>query len=143
MRKYLVLSIFVLLGCRDGILSPFGKFDQPFWLRIDGKKTVLPDQLAIEFEDVLTDSRCPLQAECVWAGEVEVQLGLSHESFDSATVKMKLTGYVTRKDTLQHAVLDTLGYRFTLMEVDPYPEVPGGIERNQYRALLKVAKSEE
>jgi hypothetical protein len=143
MKKYWILFIFLVFGCNDGIISPFGKFDEPFWLRIDGKKTVLPDQLSVEFKDVPGDSRCPLNVVCVWEGEVAVQLLVDHESFDPATLELKLRGDTAREDTLQHSTLDTLGYRFTLMEVAPYPVDPGVIERREYRALLKVAKSEE
>jgi hypothetical protein len=34
---------------------------------------------------VLTDSRCPIEAECVWAGELKInaQLNIGHESFET------------------------------------------------------------
>ena len=50
--------------------------DQPFDLRA-GQSAVVPGGLKVTFDRVVSDSRCPIDAICVWAGEAVIALKLS------------------------------------------------------------------
>jgi hypothetical protein len=56
-------------GCHEGPCIAIGESQQ------FGEMTVTP-------EEVLSDSRCPIEAECVWAGELKVRtrLNIGHET---------------------------------------------------------------
>ncbi len=76
-----------------------------------------------QFLDTPSDSRCPIDVDCIWAGEVstllEVQFG------QAELFRFTLTGHVPGEITgldQEIATLDTLGYRFEMLAVSPYPD---------------------
>jgi hypothetical protein len=102
--------------------------------RLDvGEAVTIPDaDLWLHFVDVAEDSRCPLQVQCVWAGDaaIAIEIAPSFPGGDSAT------------DTL-HTTLDPKsvalgGYILQLVQVEPYPDVPGGIPHERYRITLRL-----
>lgn len=70
-----------------------------------------------------SDSRCPRNAVCVWAGEVSVRLSVNSEN-----VTIKVPGTATAG-----------GYRIEVREVTPYPDDPPP-ERSAYRAVVVVSR---
>ncbi len=52
-----------------------------------------------------------------------------------------IDGYSGKEDTLHHIPIDTLGYRITLLQLDPYP-VYGDTTHtmNSYSALINIVK---
>ena len=56
--------------------QPPCRSDQPFDLRA-GQSAVVPGGLKVTFDRVVSDSRCPIDAICVWAGEAVIALKLS------------------------------------------------------------------
>src|SRR5215207_4308110 len=68
--------------------------------------------LGVEFSGVLSDSRCPMNAVCVWQGDAAVRLGLA------------LGGQ--RADTTLHSTLEPRaivfgGYDVGFVHLEPYP----------------------
>ena len=55
-----------------------------------GDRVTLPDRSVLRYVDVVTDSRCPPEVRCVWAGDAEVALtrtvaGAAAQSFSLHT----------------------------------------------------------
>lgn len=97
-----------------------------------GQEIRVDSLLRLSVTGVPQDSRCALQAMCVWAGDgaVAIAYGLGMGP--------------SYPDTL-HTMLDPKdaqfgGYRITLVELAPYPEIPGGIHAEEYRATLRVER---
>lgn len=73
-----------------------------------------PTPLVVKFSRVLSDSRCPDQVQCVWAGEVAVRLTYSGEASGELSLTLPdsegspASGYAGR-------------YRIVLLEVTPHP----------------------
>ena len=87
----------------------------------------------VRFLGVEEDSRCPTQAQCVWAGDGAVRLELTpasgdpsavtlHTNTDSGTDRVELPDHVLR-----------------LLRLDPYPE-GSPIESGDYRLSLKLER---
>jgi len=98
-----------------------------------GESVTVPDAAVwLQFTDVVADSRCPLQAQCVWAGDAAIAIEIASS----------LAGGDSRTDTLhttldpQSAALD--GYDLHLVRVDPYPVTPGTLPPASYRITLRV-----
>lgn len=68
----------------------------------------------LRFADVITDSRCPELAECIWAGEVVVDVEMNGE-----LVRMGLSPIDTAP-----AVVTVGDWTITLLNVFPYPTEP-------------------
>ncbi|MGB7786103.1 MAG: hypothetical protein WBL27_08395 [Salinimicrobium sp.] len=81
-------------------------------------------QIGVKFLKVISDSRCPRQVTCIWAGEAKVLLGISvnGEYFEK---EVTLSG--TRVD-LQ--LPDKSGV--IISNLYPYPETAEGIDYEDY-----------
>ncbi len=138
MEKLLLPLLGLLTAC-DVILNPVANFDEPFWLRFGESKVLMPDNLRIEFRQLLEESRCASDVICVWEGRARIGLLLQTPA-DSIQVELLLPGFATQADTLAHQPVDTLGYRMTLMQLDPYPKSDRPTRPSDYKALLKVSR---
>jgi len=79
-------------------------------------KTIEP---YICFDSLIQDSRCPIGAECVWQGTVQIKVSF-HDGTQAYPIKMELgkfpfAGY-TNDTTIN-------GYRIIFTDLKPYPEV--------------------
>jgi hypothetical protein len=84
------------------------------------------------FDSLVSDSRCPLNANCVWMGEATVKLSLQAEgekrSFNLSTFNHPPA---FRSDTT------VSGYRIKLRSVTPYP---GDHSNTPYRVEVLISK---
>lgn len=82
-RLFSALAALLLIGCDA---SGFNEREQAELqagdVQIALGETARLGGLAISFDAVLTDSRCPLEALCIWAGEASVALTIAGEPVD-------------------------------------------------------------
>jgi hypothetical protein len=130
MRDLHVLLLMVLgIGCSSTTGPQLG---DEFQLRV-GQDAALEDVgLWVAFLGVSEDSRCPLQAMCVWAGDAAVLV-------ETAPLPDALEAD-SKTDTL-HTNLDPkllpLGpVELVLVRLDPYPETPSSIPLDAYIATF-------
>lgn len=102
--------------------------DQPFQLKVGESATIENGQLAFVFESVPSDSRCPENARCVWAG-------------DAAAVLKYVAGTDTLHTTLEPKSVVHSIYRIQLLLLSPYPKAPQPISQSEYVAKLVVTKN--
>lgn len=101
---------------------------ESFTLAPGERVSLAPLDMEVRFLEVSGDSRCPLRAECVWAGDGAVLLELSPRDGDATLHTLHTT---EGPDAL------TLGrYELTLLGLDPYPELPDVIPAEDYRVEL-------
>ena len=100
-------------------------------VRINNQKSVMRDRLRIRFAAV-EDSRCPADANCVWAGNAKVTIRVTSRRGQSQTFDLNtnLPGKSAGFD----------GYEITLGNVSPYPRSNIRINRNGYTASFTVTK---
>ena len=78
------------------------------------------------------DSRCPIDVECIWQGEAEIEI-----KFDSP---FQETIVLSTYDDL----IDTVGnYSIKLLNVSPYPISTETIELKDYTIKLKIESLED
>lgn len=90
-------------------------------------------QLSVEWTQV-SDSRCPTDAVCVWAGEVEIRLALVPAGAEGAEVVLRLP---TRDDISAETSID--GFHLRLDRVTPEASLAAPPTPDTYRAHLTVA----
>jgi len=87
--------------------------------------------LQVVFLGVPADSRCPATADCITPGDAAVVLGVSLGTGPTVT------------DTLHTnqglRAASAGGYIITLLTLTPYPQIPGPIPTDQYRARLSIS----
>ncbi len=114
---------------------------------INYKETVTINDVpkaSLTFFDV-SDSRCPKEGNCIWAGNATVDLALT-----GVTTEGGVTNHVTMclgACTTKFKMADTLDYEFTgqkyrfiLNGVNPYPKASAISGKEGYSISLKVEK---
>jgi len=100
-----------------------------------GDQVVVDGFLRVQFVGVPADSRCPASVECVWAGDAAVAL-------DAGPVAE--AGPVALCPDTLHTNLEPKAdvcatYDISLLDVTPYPQVPGPIPPGDYAVRLQFS----
>ncbi len=121
-----VICVGLLLGCSSDPTGP--EPGESFTLK-PGERVTLPlVDTYVRFQQVAGDSRCPVRAQCVWAGD-------GAAVFEIAPMEGDAMEHTLHTNEGPKAVV--LGrYELELVELSPYPEVPGSIAPDDYRATL-------
>lgn len=136
---YLVAFLVIVLtasSCGRGPGYIQARLDEEFSLFMGQRASIVGENLAIRFEEVIEDSRCPRDVVCIWAGRVTCVVGLTHAG---SSYRMALTepgladGYP--KERYQ-------GYELAF-HVTPYPEAGKKVLTEAYRLHLIVSELPE
>lgn len=105
------------------------EFELPF-----GKYTaqVASTSVSMCIDSVLSDSRCPTGAVCVWAGNAAIRLSV-YDASAKVRNSITLNTTVSTKDTVFQ------GYRIALVDVLPYPSLGTQIKMTDYKVRLKIS----
>lgn len=132
MKKASSLLLAALLaGCAQATEPGSASLDRDFLVREGQQVMVDGERLAIRFQDVTEDSRCPTDVQCVWAGEGVIVLRVSEPGREPAEVTLRTT------EGKQSGVYG--GYRVSLKNLDPKPR-SGGSPPETYIATLEVRR---
>jgi hypothetical protein len=111
--------------------QPTASLGTPFDLKV-GQTAVLEGGLTIRFDAVPADSRCPMDAICVWAGEARVAMTLSARSAPRVQREWKTS---PANDQVSYE-----DYSIKLTGLQPYPQGGRTISQGDYVATLTVIK---
>jgi len=123
MKRILLFAIIVpalaAIKCSDDPTLSTGAvtYNDTITLKAGQSVLYLPDSLGIKFEDLLSEGRCPIGAMCFWEGMAEIQLRISKPGFRTLNVPAGIGG------TGQPYPALALGYKISLIELTPYPEI--------------------
>ncbi len=94
------------------------------------------DDIKLCFEPVISDSRCPANAMCIWQGTA---LGKFTFTKNSQTHTLELSTLDMPPTYNKDTVL--MGYKIEFINLSPYPgTVPNPIPDNQKKAEVKITK---
>jgi hypothetical protein len=129
-------SVLFCLLCAGWVLAcddPSGpELGDRFSLAPGETVTVEGTGLRIRFLGVESDSRCALRAQCVWPGDGEVALRITDG-------RGGLVHGTLHTNEAEGPVSIRVGpYEICLVELRPYPEAPGDIGTDEYRALMEL-----
>ena len=130
MRRALLLTCVVFATACLNINGPTVPLGSPFDLKV-GNSASVPGGLTITFDAVTADSRCPIDAICVTAGE--------------ATVAMTLGGSRARvqrewRTNPSNFRVSYDGYEIELRALQPYPAGGKTIAQGDYIATIQVLR---
>ena len=134
MKNILAILLLAFMACKSDPITPgTAKLDSDFIIKKDETSSV--DGLLLKFDKV-QDSRCPLNAICVWGGNVQVSLKIN----DNESASFCLGQCNAPKFVEQDAQEITTGgkkYLFTLKAVNPYP---GTTPSTPYEITMQVSR---
>jgi hypothetical protein len=119
----------LISGCGTHPAQPSRPLGQPFELHT-GASAIVEDGLRIMFERVRSDSRCPLDALCIQAGEAIVVLTLSQSAASPVEQELRTTPAFSEASYLSYVI--------KLVALAPYPRSTQQIRPEEYVATLTV-----
>ena len=131
MRRCLILAVSIAAAaCLNGPAGPDAIAGRPFDLKA-GATSTLPDGTRLKFERVQSDSRCPMDALCVWAGDATISVTLQPEKGDAAMRELH---------TQQTGSQISYGsYTIALTALQPYPRASQETKPADYIATFVVS----
>ncbi len=133
MRRSRILLVAALLAgaaCANGPTGPDAVTGQPFELKA-GAASMLPDGTRLKFDRVESDSRCPMDALCVWTGDATVAVTLqpARGAAESRELHTQPPG----------SQISYAGYTIALAALAPYPKSSQEIRPGDYVATFVVS----
>lgn len=140
----LVVSVYVLrlYSCMPGDTGTDIAFGKQFKIEYD-QKVRLEDGTEFKFLELHKDTRCPEDALCVFEGEAIIVVTLEREDQFGEVFELTIPGLVDRYSTRGHKPKEYGEYRFTLLQLDPYPFSDHSEPKHRYEATLIVEKWKE
>jgi hypothetical protein len=130
MRVVFVLLTLALIGCSGSPTQPDRiPAGRPFQLGV-GQTAVMTDGLRVRFDSVRSDSRCPMDALCIRAGEAVIAVTLSLPG--EAPIGRELQTV----PALSHTTYSR--FTITLSQLQPYPRSDRQIQVNDYIGTFSV-----
>ena len=130
--KYWPIVLLLVAGCASPTTPDRVPKGEPFNLRI-GESALTTDDVRIRFDTVRSDSRCPMDALCVRAGEAVIALTVSRRG--EIPVGRELDTTPARSTTT------FLNFTITLSSLQPYPRSDRQIQPSDYVATFVVQLS--
>jgi hypothetical protein len=108
------------------------RLGQEFDLKIDQEAAIEGEGLAVVFESVLEDSRCPEGVDCIWSGNAKIRIRSSKQKHAPAHIEIN-----THVEPKSSSYLD---YEIKLVALKPRPKADKPVQPNEYKAALIITK---
>jgi hypothetical protein len=129
-RTWLGVVLICTAACSESVTGPTAPIGQDFELHPGGVMVVAGASMAVRFDRVTGDSRCPADAYCILGGDAIVQIsvltGAGESTYELHTGSMA---------PVRHGELT-----INLVRLQPYPFSSGPIPPEGYRVTLRVAR---
>lgn len=128
MKKVIIGLLFAVLAA--GAMPAFAKLSDSVEVQIN-KEVTVAGGLKIAFIELVEDSRCPTDVNCIWAGNAKIKVRVTKNGRSK----------VLELDTLTRGMTPSYGnYQLKLKELTPKPRSNIRINRNGYVATIEVRK---
>lgn len=127
MKNHLLLLISLLVACSVNEQEAFESLAN-CELRVGAETLCGSEGLPLCLVRVVTDSRCPINAQCIWAGAVEAEL-----KFGGELIRLALH---PGKPEAAMATVDR--HTIRLLTVDPFPVTGQVIDPADYVLVVEV-----
>jgi hypothetical protein len=121
------------IACTSTVNPASVSLGQTVTLAIGEKVSITGESLAISFDKVVTDSRCPTGVECFWAGEVSCLVDITLQG-DTESLILTEPGATSSPVTR-----DFNPYRIAF-SVSPYPQAGKEIPSKDYRLQITITR---
>jgi hypothetical protein len=126
-----VASSFFYLFAQQSRKAEVIRLGQEFDLKINQEATVEGEGLAVTFESVLEDSRCPDGVDCIWSGNAKIKIRSSKQKQTPATIELNTDAGPKSSSYLN--------YEIRLVGLKPRPKPSEAVRPEEYKAALIVA----
>ena len=125
-----ILTVFLLSsGCGSGVVQ--SHLGEEFSLSVGQSAVIAGEDLKIMFEEIVEDSRCPKDVECIWEGRAIIALQIT-EADASHDITLTEPGL-----NEQYSGETYKKYQFSF-RLEPYPVEGKMISKDAYRLLMII-----
>ncbi len=82
--------------------------------------------------DSLNEYRCPINANCIWGGDVDLYFNINEGSHETDTL--------LRLNDSERNPFETGNHLWEILDVSPYPELDKEIEINDIIVVMRISK---
>jgi hypothetical protein len=107
---------------------------ETFNVRFGQQATIVSEGLTLKFDQILGDSRCPMDVLCIWMGEAKIVVRAAHPP--DATANVELTTPGPSPDNSETYA----GYEIELVRITPQTQSTQAIDPDDYCAELRVER---
>ena len=129
MRKFVFLTLLIL----NFSLTMLAKEPDQITVRLGQQRSVDHGRIKIRFISVVEDSRCPMNARCVWAGNAKIKIAVTNSR---GVVKI-----VNLNTNLEPKVVSVYGYRLSLEDLNPQKGAPADMRHKPKTATITVERA--
>lgn len=144
LKSFLLFAVFITVSCtNDPDINSIGKSSIRLVKGVNdsttvtlkyGEETVINEIIKIKFRGITEDSRCPMDAMCIWAGNAAAELEI-------LTPDENLTE-VLNSNVLPQSIWVS-GIMIELIQVSPYPSTQIKINPEDYIITLDIKLADE
>lgn len=109
------------------------QLDEPFELGFGQEASIESEDIAVKFEQVVQDSRCPSDVVCIWQGQATVSVSVQVGNDEPQELSLTLGA-----DASLSAAFGQ--YSVKLLGLEPYPQSSTQIDPEDYVAAFVVSK---
>ena len=91
---------------------------------------------SLKFKDVISDSRCPKNVSCIWAGEAKVLV----EIFENGRFLEEKILLVNSKNSTLNFLSEAVAYSISGIDLMPYPSVQSKNNKPVYSLEMRVSE---
>ena len=141
--RFAVAAAFLVVGaCASSNGSPtepvaYSQAEAADSVRIRVGQTITVEGVKVRFNAVESDSRCPMDAICVWEGDAIANF-VVEQNCDCRTPAFDLKLHTT----LQPKSGTAYGFRVELRQLQPYPQASSPTKPDAYYAWIRLTKTE-
>ena len=123
--------LFYFIGCNNQADEISVELGQEVELKPGQTASIEAEELEVKFAGVISDSRCPTGATCVWEGEVSCTLEITYrnEPYTKTIVQPGLSSHYAIE------IFKVYEFRFNVW---PYPGADEEIKSDEYRLQLVI-----
>jgi hypothetical protein len=140
MKAIIFILPFLFYSCLETSVAPDETLPAPTAIKIGTKVYLSRQKVDIGFKEVEHDSRCPDGAVCIWAGEAKANLWILKPGREIVTVSAIIPGMTKWNDDSPKYLIDTIGVKFKVLGLNPYPEAGKEINPQSYFLLIELIK---
>ncbi len=134
MRIFLFLFFVTNLGFSQNTPDP-----EYFFSSLAPGQTFTLEGKSLKFKKVISDSRCPKGAACIWAGEAKVLV----EIFENGKLLEERVISLGESQKLPSDLLGENIFNISALRLSPYPKISGKIAASDYSLHIEVSGPEE
>jgi hypothetical protein len=132
MRLVMGFAVLLATSCSGSPARPTGPIDTTVTIALGQRALVAAANAVVRFDSVMDDSRCPADANCVWAGRAGAKLALVIDASEQP--------FELHSDPEAARVQSVGDLRFEWIQLDPYPMVSRPTQPGDYRITIRVVR---